>query len=122
MRGPMTLAARRVMVAVMMASFLPGCTGWHDRATLAPSPASHRPAFLRVTLQNGHHVELHDAAIVRDSVIGELRRGTARARGAVALKDVSCIADRHFKVGTSAVHTPGSRVRCGDGVGCCGVQ
>jgi hypothetical protein len=102
MRGPLAAGLQRTISAVCLAANLAGCTGWHDRATLTPAPIAARPQFIRLTLQNGHRLELHEARIVGDSILGESGFRPNRLRTAVAVHDVKKLADRQFSGGKTA--------------------
>lgn len=115
MRGSLTARFHRTISAICLVAYLSGCTGWHAMATMSPAPADARPQFLRVTMKDRHRLELRDARITGDSVIGEAGFRPNRVRTAVALRDVSRLEDRQVSAGNTSVAVLGLLAAMGVG-------
>ena len=98
----LTTGIRRAIAATTLLGYLAGCTGWHDIGTIAPAPAPQRPQFLRVTLLNGSRLELRNARIVGDSVVGEVGAQAHRERTSIAVRDIKQIDNRKVSGGNTA--------------------
>lgn len=82
----MIFASRRVRVitvaVVMGASFLNGCTSWHPiNAPVPDALARHPDVMFQVRLADGRKIDLWDAHIAGDSLMGT-QRHQLRARAA----------------------------------------
>jgi hypothetical protein len=83
-------------------AYLAGCTGWHEVAAGAPPPISDRPQLLRLDLRDGRQLELKEARIVGDSVIG------GSPRSATAVRDITRISDRRSNGGKTLIAVVGT--------------
>lgn len=87
---------RQAIAAVVLLAYLPACTGWHRLPETTPPPLKESPQSLRITLKSGEQIELQQARMSGDSLIGEIRPtpNEPPVRFAVTLADVRRIEDR----------------------------
>jgi hypothetical protein len=78
---------RRSTVASTCVLLLGGCTTWEEPPAPSPTEARAIHGLVRVTRSDGSSMELGDARVQRDSIVGTPRRN-ADARVAIALSDV----------------------------------
>jgi hypothetical protein len=82
------MGIRRTVALVTLLAYLAGCVGWKDLANTQPVPIPTTVYRLRLTLPAGQTIELHEARLSGDSVLGEVVSGLQRTRTAVALRDI----------------------------------
>jgi hypothetical protein len=82
------MGIRRATASLTLLAFLGACTGWNNLPNTQPVPIPNGPHSLRLITRTGSMVELGNARLVGDSVIGEVRSGSYRTQVAVALQDI----------------------------------
>jgi len=88
--------AFRATAAILLASYLPACTGWHAQSTTPEQVLTTKhPERVRVTRQDGFRIELLQPVIEADSVVGRDARAAGpdslKPRVAVALADIRTV-------------------------------
>ncbi len=94
---------RSLAATLCLAAYLSGCTGWHEVAMGSPPPISDHAQSLRLTLTDGRPIELRNARIVGDSVIGG-----SPARTSVAVHDIKTLAERRANGGKTMLAVIGT--------------
>jgi hypothetical protein len=64
------LMPRMKQVKAVLALSLAACTSWRVQSRPAPEVLEGKPRFMRLSLRSGQRIELHDAALQGDSVVG----------------------------------------------------
>ena len=83
------------LLAILVTSMLAGCTGWHIAGT-SPHALENVPSRVRVTLGTGERVELTQARLQADTLVGNLDVDSIRApvRRAVPVDSIRRVAVR----------------------------
>ena len=93
-------------ITALVALTTTACSSWHTEAAPAPAVLSEKhPSFIRVELTSGKRIDIYDAKLQGDSIVGlTARRGKAAAYPiAVATKEVKHVATRKFSAGRTAM-------------------
>lgn len=93
-------------VKAVLALSLAACSSWQVQTTAAPETRSQgKPRTVRLYLKSGERVELYDATLMADSVVGFARSATSRTRQrvAIATSDVTRVEFRKLHTAATVV-------------------
>lgn len=107
------------VLMVCLAACLAGCFKWPEQHVSPAAAIEEGPQWVRITRHDSSELELYQASVDGDSLVGVLTNGK---RAAVATTDVSSLRIRKWdwlQFGTIIAMLAGLVVLAGVGSGCC---
>lgn len=89
----------RTLSGAILLAYVPACTSWHALPATAPAPTPDKPRTLRITLRDGSKLELLEAFVLGDSLVGEQIYRYRRFRTAVPVGQIHATEERRVNVG-----------------------